>query len=333
MNLLREVRRVNKRSLPVRITLLLTFCVIFIVTTYAWFSTQRNVTLGGLEGETTPWDVSYYLEDDWILDETVTFTVDEFYPGMPVRLDNVYIYNLGSTSTQINYELISVKVFGVEILNELKTKNEITTETTTDPDTERTLTKTNIFSTNTDYPFNVSYTYDRDYLIRAYIDNETTPASYATFNFNVDWPYQEGTTAEEIVTKDMLDTKFGKDAYTYYQNEANDTSKALEIKVKITSKMIHPDIENAVTVETSGNDGNGTAILKLAEKHVSAGYYMEIVVKSDGEELGTNENWEQADTESTIRGLSETDVIYVRITNGVDTADEAIVINLTNLFD
>ena len=40
-----------------------------------------------------------------------------------------------------------------------------------------------------------------------------------------------------------LDTKFGKNAYNYYQNEQNDKNKAIEIVVKITSSMIHPDSE------------------------------------------------------------------------------------------
>ena len=47
----------------------------------------------------------------------------------------------------------------------------------------------------------------------------------------------------EISDKDKLDTQVGKDAYEYYQNVLNDPSKAIEIKVKITSNFIHPDLE------------------------------------------------------------------------------------------
>ena len=49
MNILREVRRVRNKSMPVRIMLLLAFCVIFVVTTYAWFSTQRDVDITGMK--------------------------------------------------------------------------------------------------------------------------------------------------------------------------------------------------------------------------------------------------------------------------------------------
>ena len=67
MNILREVRRANNKSMPVRIILLLSFSVIFIVTTYAWFSAQKDVKFGGLEGEVTSWDVSYYINEEYIL--------------------------------------------------------------------------------------------------------------------------------------------------------------------------------------------------------------------------------------------------------------------------
>ena len=41
-----------------------------------------------------------------------------------------------------------------------------------------------------------------------------------------------------------LDTKFGKEAYAYYQDSANDPSKAVEVQVKITSSRIHPSLES-----------------------------------------------------------------------------------------
>ena len=230
MNILREFRRVKTKSMTVRISLLLIFSVILIVNTYAWFSIQKDVNLGGLEGNVTSWDVSYFVNEDTneILDQTAVFTIDELYPGMPVREDVVHIYNRGTTGTTIKYELLSVKVFGQEILEELKNDpNGIITEGNT----------TNIFANKEEYPFNISYTYDRATLIGEYIDDETTPNAAATFKFNVNWAYEEGNTEEEIIAKDLLDTKFGKDAYSYYQNEENDPTKAVEIYVKITSSM------------------------------------------------------------------------------------------------
>ena len=236
MNILREVRRVKNKSMPTRIMLLLVFSVILIVNTYAWFSSQKDIKVGGLEGEVTSWDVSYYVNEDTneILDQTAIFTIDEFYPGMPNREDVVHIYNIGTSSTNITYELVSVKVFGQEVLSQIKTSGEVVTQGNT----------TNIFSKDTDYPFNVSYTYDKAKLVGKYENDTATPNAVATFRFNVNWAYEATGTVTEQQARDALDTRFGKEAYAYYQDEANDPSKAVEIHVRITSSMIHPSLEN-----------------------------------------------------------------------------------------
>lgn len=235
MNILREVRRVKEKSMATRIRLLLTFAVILIINTYAWHGIDKDGKLKGLEASVTPWDVSYYVNEDKneILDQIATFTIEDLYPGMPEREDIVHVYNMGTTSTNITYELISVKVFGQEVLPQLQTDGEIQTTGTT----------TNIFSKDTQYPFNISYTYDRVKLIGEYVDDKTTPRAHATFKFNVNWTYEGQGTVAENLAKDALDTKFGKDAYAYYQDEENDPTKAIEIKVKITSNMIHPSVD------------------------------------------------------------------------------------------
>lgn len=251
MNILREVRRVKQKSMPLRIILLLSFCVIFIVTTYAWFSSQKDVRIKALEGEVTPWDVAYYIKPDgaedetFIFDKTVAFTVDEFYPGMPNRVDTVNIYNLATTSTDINYELVSVKLFGEEILTKDAQGNNYLNVYKKDENGENVLdrtvavttegTTTTIFSKDTAYPFKISYTYDKTRLTGEYVEGaENSDNARATFQYNMSWEY-EGDEA-----KDILDTQFGKQAYSYY-NSGNDPQKALEVMVRITSTMIHPN--------------------------------------------------------------------------------------------
>lgn len=243
MNILREYRRVKKKSMAARISLIFTFSVILIINTYAWFSIEQPGKFEGIQGKTTPWDVAYYINDDdeQYLDKVATLTIDELYPGMPLREDIVNIYNLGTASTNIEYELISVKVFGQEVLGQMRADNKIITSGNT----------TTVFSGDTEisedmqqYPFEVSYTYDKDYLNGEYVDDETTPNAHATFKFNVKWTYDiENGTEDENIAKDALDTQFGKNAYAYYQNESNDPTKAIEIQVRITSSMIHPSLE------------------------------------------------------------------------------------------
>lgn len=228
MNILRELRRAKKKSMATRVILISIFSVILIVNTYAWFSSSKNVTINGLEGQITSWDVAYYVDGKEILDQDVAFTIDELYPGMPNREDVVHIYNLGKTSTRIKYEIKSIKVYGKEVLDQIQAEGGIQTSGNT----------TNLFADDTKYPFNVSYTYDRTRLDGTYVDDESTPNAGATFKFNASWIYEGTGTADENEAKDILDTKFGKDAYSYYQNEANDKTKAIEIIVKITSEIL-----------------------------------------------------------------------------------------------
>lgn len=234
MNILREVRRVKQKSMPARIILLLAFGVIFIVTTYAWFSTQSDVNFTGLKGYTTSWDVNYYVNSDknQVLDETAILTIDELYPGMPNRTDIIHIYNVGKASSTVRYDLVSVKIFGEEILDELDIQVDSATNTTT------------IFSGDTNYPFVITYTYDKTKLIGQYEENgEYASSAKATFAYNVSWAYEGNGTGAQNLEKDELDTQFGKDAYTYYQQEGSDPTKAIEVQVKITSSIVHPSVD------------------------------------------------------------------------------------------
>ena len=228
MNILREFRRVKKRSVAARVRLIVLFSVILIINTYAWFNTNEAVKMNGLEADITPWDVTYYVDGKEILDENVTFTIDELYPGMPEREDTVRIFNLTTTSSKIKYELISVKVFGQDVLEQLKANGGVVSEGNT----------VRLFADDTAYPFNVSYTYDKTRIDGEYKDDESTPAAGATFKLNVNWTYQGNGTDTENLARDVLDTKFGKDAYSFYQDEKNDPTKAIEITVKITSEML-----------------------------------------------------------------------------------------------
>lgn len=228
MNILREFRRAKKKSMATRIRLISIFSVILIVNTYAWWSATQDVKLNGLEGQVTSWDVAYYFDDKEVLDQEVTFTIDELYPGMPNREDVVHIYNIGTASSKIKYELMSVKVFGQEVLDQLQANGGVQISGNTIA----------LFTDDTAYPFNITYTYDKTRLDGKYVDDESTPDACGTFKFNASWNYEATGTDDEKEARDLLDTKFGKDAYSYYQNDENDPTKAIEITVKITSEII-----------------------------------------------------------------------------------------------
>lgn len=239
MNILRELRKTGKRSIAVRVKLVLMFSIVLITNTYAWWNINKKVNLGNLEAEVESWDVAYVVNDKEVLDETVSFTVNEVYPGMPDYEDYVHIYNMGSGDTKIEFEIEAIKIFGQDVLEELKQNNEIKEEGN----------DVTLFVNDTSYPFCIKYTFDKNTLEGEYengeykngefIDKkdnngkygyETNNKSVATLSFNINWEYDAG--------KDDLDTQMGKKAYEYYKNAEDNDGKAIEVNVKITSQKM-----------------------------------------------------------------------------------------------
>jgi len=239
MNILREIKKVNQLNMPIRIILLLTFCVIFTASTYAWFAIVREVNIGGLQGnvnEVEGPDVAYYVGESEILDETVTFTLNSLYPGMPFYNDTIDIYNTSDSTTEINFEIVSVKLFGEEIYNE-----EFSIGVSNVGENGK---KYTIFSEDTQYPFNISFQCDKSTIEGTYVDDgsDASEKAHATFDFNANWTFQaeaedgESLDDEDIKARDDLDTQFGEAAFEYYNESGNEA--AIEIKVKITSTRI-----------------------------------------------------------------------------------------------
>lgn len=239
MNILRELRRTSKKSMATRIRLILLFSVLLIINTYAWWYVNKEVDLGGLEADVKTWDVAYVVNEQNVLDETVNFAIDDVYPGMPDYEDYVHIYNLGDKNTQIIIEIESIKIFGQDILEELENNEEIQKDGNT----------VTLFVNDTKYPFCISYSYNTDVLEDKYeygkltdgvfedLKNEDGKYGYevndpavATISFNINWEYEAGA--------DELDTEMGKKAYEYYNNATENGNKAIEVTMKITSKLL-----------------------------------------------------------------------------------------------
>lgn len=216
MNVFRELRKINSRNVIIKTRLICIFSFMLIVSSYAWFLTIREVEISGIEGKVVGWDVEYYIDENMVENE-YTFTTQDFYPGMENISETVKIYNTGETASNIDFEIVSVKMFGEEIYQQLLTDNEIT----------KTANQIKLFDNAEKYPFNISYTLDKTYLPDQYID-ETSTNAIATMNLNISWEY-DGTTQ-----KDILDTEFGSKAYNYYKLNP-DATEVLEIKMKITA--------------------------------------------------------------------------------------------------
>lgn len=217
MNILREMRKFKQRSLKARVILLFLFALMLIINTYAWFVTTKEADVTGIKGEVKPWDVEFYIKGEEVKN-SYTFTIDKLYPGMQEFNENIYIRNAEERKSSLSYKIISVKLFGEEIIESLKQENEITEQNNT----------IKVFSNKTKYPFTVVCTYDKKQLIGKYESDEKTPDSVANLNLKINWDYDNKT--------DELDTNIGKDSYQYYQNyqaNENEIISALQIIVEI----------------------------------------------------------------------------------------------------
>ena len=99
-------------------------CVTLLSSSYAWFAATKTTTLNGLSGQVNSWDVAYVISDTEVIDKEISFDLSTIYPTMPTYEQHLHIYNLGEKGANIKLEIISVKLFGEEILDSLKEKLE-----------------------------------------------------------------------------------------------------------------------------------------------------------------------------------------------------------------
>lgn len=245
MNILREIRKVKKRSLGLRIFLIIFFATFLITSTFAWFSVNKRITTGTLGGVVTPWNIEFYIKDsDVPLEKSVTFTVDEMYPGMPRFEDYIFIRNIAETESEIEFTLKSVSLFGEliysnEDIDDFTNELEPTTSTTI-INNERMIKSGNVtlIDMGEEYPFTISYSYDKDRVFGTYISDGETPDAVSTFTMNIDWDYELLENGILSQDRDNLDTEFGQRAYEFYNsienNEDVENAIVIEIEVKAT---------------------------------------------------------------------------------------------------
>ena len=209
MNVLRELRKFKTKSALAKIRILILLAVMLIVSTYAWFYVDKDVGVSNIRGVVTEWDVEYSIDD-------VIITTEK----------KIKTSNKTESGADIKYELKSVKLFGEEILDDLKDSGNVTEAGTT----------TNVFATE-EYPFNAGFYYDRDVIGGIDpITGEPTPNSHAELTVFANWSYTRFGAEKSLSENDALDTWYGEEAYKYYKDETlSEQYSPLEIVINITS--------------------------------------------------------------------------------------------------
>lgn len=185
-----------------KIKTLLFLFIALVANTYAWFIYNRVVSTN-LEAHVKSWQVTI----DGAMDETITFEIDDLYPGMPEYSDSVTLTNGGEMDAQVSFSIKSIRIMdetytvGVngETVESLKTRL-------------------------ANYPFSIT--------IESSNELVESGGGQADLHLYVEWEFGDGD-----ATKDALDTYWGEKSYDYSQ--ANPTKPSIEIEVNVNAEQVN----------------------------------------------------------------------------------------------
>ena len=185
-----------------KIKTLLFLFIALVANTYAWFIYNRVVSTN-LEAHVKSWQVTI----DGAMDETITFEIDDLYPGMPEYSDSVTLTNGGEMDAQVSFSIKSIRIMdetytvGVngETVESLKTRL-------------------------ANYPFSIT--------IESSNELVESGGGQADLHLYVEWDFGDGD-----ATKDALDTYWGEKSYDYSQTNA--TKPSIEIEVNVNAEQVN----------------------------------------------------------------------------------------------
>lgn len=194
-NKLKRILLVIKKRVKLRMILIL--AIMISANTFAWFIYANKVE-GGINAKVKAWNVQFEADEGELV-QYVNFNIDSIYPGMETYTKSLTVTNLGESSADLSYEIVSANILGNYI----------------EADKDGTITpELLLHSLRNDYPFKINPLFNKGML---------KPNESATFTLEVSWPYESG--------NDELDTEWGSKAYEYNKNHPTLPSMAIEMKV------------------------------------------------------------------------------------------------------
>ena len=190
------IKRLFKR---VRFSTLLLLAILFASNSFAWFVYSTRVQ-NTISAHVRAWSVAFEIGSEEAV-SYVNIDIDEIYPGMTTYSRSIRASNHGDSPAQLSYEVMSVTLFG-------------TTFTTGPTITSEALAR----KFAVEYPFSIVISLSTN-IIPVGDHNES-------YNITVSWPYESG--------DDDTDTYWGNYAYDYHQQNPNDPSISMQIKIIAT---------------------------------------------------------------------------------------------------
>ena len=173
----------KKIKLYLRLNLVSIFFMVvsFISLTLAWF-VYSGLTTVQTEVNVKAWYIEMKQNDKEVFNN-ITITMDDIYPGMEPKEEEVTIKNLGDSDAQVNYNIISARI--------LDKDNYTAEDSATSLYVEDQLAHK--------YPFHINID-----LSKKYVSAQTDET---VFKVSISWPLDSG--------KDELDSIWGNDAYQF----------------------------------------------------------------------------------------------------------------------
>ena len=262
MKILRKLRRRK-----IRLSFIFVLLLVFIFNSYAWITTDKTTSLGGLTAEVSSWDIAFIINgDEEIKTEEYTFEIQEFHPGIEPIEKKIEVWNIGDANSFLKYEITDIYLYGIQIYKNENAEGIFVPETLGEETTDETtqVTTANIFGneeatifdrTNTYYkflqeekenpenneyksfslkyptPFTITYTYGLTYIAGS--KNSGELGSRSEMAINLEWNHEE--------TNNEEDTKLGNLVYDFENakdangNLLHEGEPALRIVTRVTA--------------------------------------------------------------------------------------------------
>lgn len=210
--------RRKKVFLKINIVSILFAVVSLISVTLAWFA-YSGLATARTEVGVKAWYIEFEKDNEPVSNDIV-ISLEDIYPGMEPRKEEITIKNLGDADTKLKY-----KINKARILDSQNDYYEMSNNMTSDYIED---------AISHNYPFHIDIS-----LSKLYLDSKEN----ATFEVSVSWPLDSGNNA--------LDSLWGNNAYQYTQAQElllpEERSPAIEVNINVTAEQAIDDLDSVDT--------------------------------------------------------------------------------------
>ena len=183
-----------------KIKTLLFLFIALVANTYAWFLYNRIVS-ADMSAHIKSWQVTI----DGANNESLTFEIDDLYPGMPEYSDSAELTNEGEMDAEVSFTIKSIRILDEEY------------EVGVDGETVESITQ----KLEEDYPFDISFESSND-LVSGH-------GGQAELRLYVTWDFGDGDP-----DKDAWDTEWGEKSYDFSEDNPGVPSVAIVVDVNVS---------------------------------------------------------------------------------------------------